>query len=54
MSVLLDTQAFLLVDLGLRPAHPPRPLRRSRDPETELLVSVASLWEIAIKAAGGA
>lgn len=48
MKVLLDTQ-FLLWAAGA-PARLPRSARALiEDPETELLFSAASLWEVAIK-----
>jgi PIN domain nuclease of toxin-antitoxin system len=52
MRVLLDTQAFLWWVSGADRLTP-RARGVIADPDTEVLVSVASAWEIAIKAAVG-
>ena len=52
MRVLLDTQAFLWWTSG-SDRLTPRAAEAIEDPRTEVLVSVASAWEIAIKAALG-
>lgn len=49
MNVLLDTHAFLWFIEG-SPRLSVRARELIRDPETELVLSIASLWEIAIKA----
>jgi PIN domain nuclease of toxin-antitoxin system len=49
MKALLDTHALLWWALDDKRLSP-RALRIIRDPETEIVVSVVSLWEIAIKA----
>jgi PIN domain nuclease of toxin-antitoxin system len=52
MNVLLDTHAFLwFIEGSPRLSDGAREL--IRDPATELFMSVASLWEIAIKASIG-
>ncbi|MDZ4827974.1 MAG: type II toxin-antitoxin system VapC family toxin [Actinomycetota bacterium] len=52
MKVLLDTHVFLLMQVDPdRPA--PSARRLVEDPRTELLLSAASSWEIAIKYALG-
>jgi PIN domain nuclease of toxin-antitoxin system len=52
MNVLLDTHAFLwFIEGSPRLSDSAREL--IRDPATELFMSVASLWEIAIKASIG-
>src|SRR3954454_3563477 len=50
--VLLDTQAFLLWVSG-SDRLTPRAAEAISDPSTMVLVSAASAWEIAIKAAAG-
>jgi PIN domain nuclease of toxin-antitoxin system len=50
--VLLDTQAFLLWVSG-SDRLTPRAAEAISDPSTTVLVSAASAWEIAIKAAAG-
>ena len=50
--VLLDTQAFLLWVSG-SDRLTPSAARVIADPECQVLVSVVSAWEIAIKAAAG-
>ena len=48
MRLLLDTQIFLW--LNLEPEKcPPRLLDMCRKPDNELVLSVASIWEIQIK-----
>lgn len=52
MKLLLDTHAFLWWDN--EPARlSPRVLALCRDPSTELILSVGSVWEMQIKAALG-
>lgn len=52
MNVLLDTHAFLwFIEGSSRLSH--TGVETIRDPETELYLSIASLWEIAIKASIG-
>lgn len=52
MNILLDTQAFLWWTSG-SPRLSPRATEVIADPSSTVLVSVASAWEIAIKAAAG-
>lgn len=52
MRVLLDTHAVLWWD-SAEERMPPSVLALLRDAGTEVMVSVASLWEIAIKVAKG-
>ena len=49
---LLDTHAFLWL-LGDRKRMTPGTLQRLGDPEVTLFLSVASAWEMSIKAASG-
>ncbi len=49
MRLLLDTHIFLAVIEDRRDAIPLALLRRLDDDSTELFLSAASLWEIAIK-----
>lgn len=48
MKLLLDTQ-LLLWTAGASKRIPPGARKRIQDPANELLFSVASLWEVAIK-----
>ena len=52
MNTLLDTHAFLWFIEG-SPRLSVRARELIRDPETELFLSIASLWEIAIKSSIG-
>jgi len=52
MKVLLDTQAFLWWTSG-NDRLTPRATAAIEDPGTDVLVSVASAWEVSIKAALG-
>lgn len=52
MSLLVDTH-ILLWWLGADPALPPAARTALADPATEVLVSAASAWEIAIKKVAG-
>jgi PIN domain nuclease of toxin-antitoxin system len=52
MRVLLDTQAFLWWTSG-SDRLTPRATAAIEDPATDVLVSVASAWEVSIKAALG-
>lgn len=52
MRLLLDTHAVLWW-LADDPALPSRPREAIADPANEVLVSTASLWEVAIKATVG-
>ena len=52
MRVLLDTQAFLWWTSG-SDRLTPRAIAAIEDPGTDVLVSVASAWEVSIKAALG-
>ncbi len=49
MRVLLDSQALLLWTRSKSEGLPPAVRELLRDPTTETLVSVASVWELAIK-----
>ncbi len=52
MKILLDTCTFLWLAGGGR-ALPPRVVELYRSPETEVFLSAASAWEIAVKYANG-
>jgi PIN domain nuclease of toxin-antitoxin system len=52
VRVLVDTHIFIWCDQRPR-AVPPNLLATLRDTQTEVFVSVASVWEIAIKRATG-
>ena len=52
MRVLLDTHAFLWIAGNWKQVHAPA-RRVLEDPQTELFLSVASIWEISIKTALG-
>ena len=53
MKVLLDTNVFLWCLAGLRSRPSRRAARVLKDDKTELLLSVVSLWEIALKVRAG-
>ncbi|MCH2396175.1 MULTISPECIES: type II toxin-antitoxin system VapC family toxin [Oceanibaculum] len=48
MRLLLDTHAYLWWDLGGEQLHPAA-FAAIADPENDVLVSAASVWEIAVK-----
>ncbi len=48
MKLLLDTHAFMWWDSDIS-RTPPETLSRMQQPDTQLLVSIISLWEIQIK-----
>lgn len=52
MRVLIDTHAFLWF-VKASPEISPAALTIMRDPAVDLLISVASLWELSIKTATG-
>jgi len=52
VRILLDTCTFLWLAGGGRPL-PPRVVELYRAPETEVFLSAASAWEIAVKCASG-
>jgi PIN domain nuclease of toxin-antitoxin system len=52
MKLLLDTQSFLWF-IGGSPRLSPRAASRIADPANEVVLSIASLWEMAVKVSLG-